>query len=77
MEQIPSVGRMVHYMAYGSKDGTYPSIARAAVIAEIPDGDAPAGTVRLCVFNPSGIHFNTSRYSENKEPGTWSWPPRV
>lgn len=73
----PTVGRIVHYMAYGSKDGTYPSVPRAAVIAEIVDSAPDSiGAVKLAVFNPSGIHFNTSNYSETREPGTWSWPPR-
>lgn len=69
----PTVGRIVHYMAHGSKDGTYPSTERAAIIAETTDDPT---TVKLAVFNPQGIHFNTSKFSNSGEPGTWKWPTR-
>ncbi len=32
MEQIPTVGRMVHYMSRGSADGVFPPMPRAATI---------------------------------------------
>ena len=69
----PTVGRIVHYMAHGSKDGTYPSTERAAIIAETTDDPT---TVKLAVFNPQGIHFNTSKFSDSGVPGTWKWPTR-
>lgn len=83
----PTVGRTVHYHSRGSADGRFPSVARAAIITEIPEmlpeqpnygpeGYVPA--VHLAVLNPTGLFFDQNvRYSADGEPGTWSWPPRV
>lgn len=57
----PSVGRIVHYVSYGTPGGEYKSECRAAVVTEVPallseqpnDGTA-AG---LCVLNPEGMFF--------------------
>lgn len=70
----PSVGRIVHYVAYGTPGGEFPAgICRAAVITEVYNGPAarpPAGiviqldaegvctSVGLCVLNPTGLYFN-------------------
>ena len=72
--QPPSVGRMVHYVSYGTPGGEYASECRAAVVASVLDD---ASTCRLVVFNPEGIYFNTVPYSEEKKGGTWHWPERV
>lgn len=70
----PSIGRIVHYVSYGTPGGEYPSVCRAAVITEWPD---PAH-VSLCVLNPEGMFFNKSvEYSEEKKGGSWHWPERV
>ena len=76
----PTVGRIVHYQAYGTPGGEFASLPRAAVITEthaenrsIPDD----GTAVVCVLNPSGIFFNRVPFSETPKPGCWSWPPRV
>jgi hypothetical protein len=67
-----TVGRMVHYVAYGTPKGEYEAGAhRAAVVAEVFDKEA--GIVKLAIFNPTGIHWNESTYSEEKTPGTWHW----
>lgn len=34
-EQKPSVGRMVHYVSYGTPGGEYQSVCRSATIAEV------------------------------------------
>lgn len=76
MEQKPSVGRIVHYQAYGTPGGEYPSIARAAIITETYQ-DEPT-LVGLCVLNPTGQFFNrTVAFDADGKPGAWSWPPRV
>lgn len=82
MEQTPSVGRIVHYVAYGTPGGEYPAAAhRAAVITEYPPqfaSDAPQ--VGLCILNPTGMFFTRDvRYDggETPAPGTWHWPERV
>lgn len=83
----PSVGRMVHYVSYGTPGGEYPSVCRAAVITAVDDYQQPAvnaeglhiGHVSLCVLNPEGQFFNKSvRQSEAEHRGgTWHWPERV
>lgn len=78
MEQKPSVGRIVHYVSYGTPNGEFESTCRAAVITEIlwTEGKQIADVV-LCVLNPSGIFFHKSSYSEEHNSGTWHWPERV
>ena len=57
----PSVGRVVHYVSYGTPGGEYKSECRAAVVTEalgvltVPDG---AECVSLCVLNPTGQFFD-------------------
>ena len=79
----PSVGRVVHYVSYGSPikpDGSqkFKSLCRAATITIINDDD----TVGLAVLNPTGFFFNVS--CRHAEPGitpliggTYHWPERV
>jgi hypothetical protein len=76
MSLSPTVGRIVHYQAHGSPDGTHTPAARAAIITEVFN-DA---CVSLCVLNPNGMYFSTSvMIDESTEPkgGTWRWPPRA
>jgi len=64
----PSVGRIVHYVSYGTPGGEYGKECRAAVVTEIgevfvPEGQpaptGPTGTpVGLAVLNPAGMFFN-------------------
>ena len=73
---MPTVGRVVHYQAHGSPDGTHPSVARAAIVTEVFSSKC----VSLCVLNPGGLLFNTScmlDQSEAPKGGTWRWPPRI
>ncbi len=83
MEQKPSIGRIVHYQAHGSPDGTHKSEPRPAIITRVgleQDSETGAGvnTVDLTVFNPTGLFFNVNcKYSEEPKGGTWRWPPRV
>ena len=65
-----TVGRIVHYVAYGTPGGEYQAGAhRAAIVADVKD--AAEGVCVLLVVNPTGIHFNTAPYSEEPKPGTW------
>lgn len=68
----PSVGRIVHYVSYGTPGGEYKSECRAAVITGHGEllpypthGDGPddlgpddGELVDLCVLNPTGMFFN-------------------
>ena len=76
----PSVGRIVHYVSYGTPGGEYGKECRAAVVTEVnsADDNAPVG---LCVLNPTGQFFNRNvLHNENaveRPGGTWHWPERV
>ncbi len=82
----PSIGRVVHYHAYGTPGGEYKPAPRAAIITEVDrsicdDTHDFAGTmprVALCILNPTGMFFNTDvPYAAEPTPGHWSWPPRT
>lgn len=78
---IPTIGRIVFYVARGSADGVFPPVPRAAVVTEVDGGDGP-WKVGLCVLNPTGLFFHPLSaggcvYDEAGAPGTWHWPPRV
>ena len=70
MTQQPSVGRMVHYVSYGTPGGEYISACRAAIVTEVDpvhqlDGTVSAG---LCVLNPTGQFFNRGVSYDEGEP---------
>lgn len=85
----PSVGRIVHYVSYGTPGGEYTSQCRAAVVTEVcPD---PDGCVGLAVLNPTGLFFDRHVEQDELPPpdkiapgertahrgGTWHWPERT
>jgi len=83
----PSIGRIVHYVSYGTPGGEYASQCRAAIITEV--GDWPEGIseadkhniavpVGLAVLNPTGVFFDQGvKQSEGSNAGgTWHWPER-
>lgn len=75
MDQKPSVGRVVHYQSFGTPGGEYLPAPRAAIVTQVNDD---AGSVGLCILNPTGQFFNVAvPYSPEPKPGCWSWPPRV
>jgi hypothetical protein len=81
----PSIGRVVHYVSYGTSGGEYTSQCRAAMVTELcdnPDGiDPETGTqcVGLFVANPMGVFFNRhiAQDEDGKSGGTWHWPERI
>jgi hypothetical protein len=83
----PTVGRIVHYVSYGTPGGEYASQCRAAVVTEVTGpafdpatgGDADDSTVvGLCVLNPTGTFFNQGVVQDEAghRGGTWHWPER-
>lgn len=70
MSQQPSVGRVVHYVSYGTPGGEYTSECRAAIVTEVAEGTSGI-TIGLAVLNPTGMFFNrTVPYAEVAEtPG--------
>ncbi len=74
----PDVGDKVHYISHGSPvlpDGSqaYPSVCRAAIVTEVPDGTDNPQTLGLCVLNPTGMLFNRT---VPHHPGTFTGPER-
>ena len=84
-QPTPSVGRVVHYVSYGTPGGEYTSQCRAAIVAGVPDVGLPVVTpegeatqLDLAVLNPTGMFFNRCHQDEvTKQGGTWHWPERV
>ncbi|GAB2952004.1 hypothetical protein GCM10027280_45500 [Micromonospora polyrhachis] len=82
----PSVGRIVHYTSYGTPNGEYPSVCRAAITA-VDNYQTPAvneagqhiGHVDLAVLNPEGLFFNCGVHQADAahRGGTWHWPEHV
>jgi hypothetical protein len=72
----PSVGRIVHYVSYGTPGGEYGKECRAAIVNEVPEGVENPLTVGLCVLNPTGMFFNrTVPYDDGGEtPGAPDCP---
>jgi hypothetical protein len=75
LPQIPSIGRIVHYIAYGTPGGEYLPEHRAAIITSV----GVNGQVSLAVLNPSGMFFNECvAYDDTAQcGGTWHWPEMV
>ena len=78
----PSIGRIVHYVNLGDKDGKYPPESQAAIITGVVSHETDTGGgapfVSLTIFYRTGI-FTMDRvpWSEKPERGHWSWPPLV
>jgi len=69
----PTVGRIVHYVSYGTPGGEYASTCRAAIVAGAHDDES----CDLVVLNPTGLFFNRCNQDETgKNGGTWHWPER-
>jgi hypothetical protein len=71
----PSVGRIVHYVSYGTPGGEFGKECRAAIITEVSGKFASVNgslgpQVGLCVLNPSGQFFNSDvDHDPNGTPG--------
>jgi hypothetical protein len=83
----PSIGRIVHYQSFGTPNGEYNSLARAAVVTAVTPLESVEGfqdpnehhyTVALCILNPTGQFFNVDvKFSKEPKAGCWNWPPKV
>ena len=82
----PSVGRIVHYVSYGTPGGEYSSRCRAAIVTEVGDPDhvdADFERIGLCVLNPTCLFFHPLaaggcvRDAHDHRGGTWHWPEQV
>ena len=74
-DQKPSVGRIVHYVSYGTPGGEFGRECRAAIVTAVNVD----GTIGLAVLNPTGAYFNQSVMGDATENqgGTWHWPERA
>lgn len=79
-----TVGRVVHYVSYGTPGGEYPKTCRAADVTEVPESMDARSVVGLMVKNPTGLFFHSLAaggvpYDGSEDPagGTWHWPERV
>lgn len=79
----PSIGRIVHYVSYGTPGGEYGKQCRAAIVTEAIDRD-PEQHVGLVALNPTGLFFHSladggCKYHPGDvyPGGTWHWPERV
>lgn len=68
----PTVGRVVHYVSFGTPGVEYKSECRAAVVTAVEPGAGKVlpGSVSLAVLNPGGMFFNQGvRYDEGPDEG--------
>lgn len=70
--QTPAIGRIVHYMRYGTPGGEHLPEPSPAVITKVLDEET--GRCQLFVMNPNGMYFNETPFSHDLRPGHWSWP---
>ena len=75
----PSVGRIVHYVSYGTPGGEYGSMCRAAIISGVYGDNPPDGELALVALNPTGMFFNEHVFQDesSRRGGTWHWPERT
>lgn len=82
----PSIGRIVHYVSYGTPGGEFTSQCRAAIITEVDDPppvNLGGQRVGLAVLNPTGIFLHSLaaggcvHREDNKAGGSWHWPERM
>lgn len=71
----PTIGRDVHYVAYGTPNGEFEAGAhRTAKVTEV----LASGGLNLFVIHPTGFQFvfGVMEDSEGTQPGSWHWPER-
>jgi hypothetical protein len=75
----PTIGRIVHYVSYGTPGGEYAATCRAALVTEVSVKRADPNEIGLAVVNPTGMFFDRQvRQSEGDHAGgTWHWPCEV
>lgn len=67
----PSIGRIVHYVAFGTPGGEYPAgVCRAAIVTKTfgPIETRPGTVVGLCIVNPTGLFFHETVDEDQPTP---------
>lgn len=68
-KQVPSVGRVVHYIPQADgKVGDANEHAAIVTYVWTPE------MVNLAVFNPNGVHYFQTSVEHGNGPGCWKWP---
>ena len=77
MSMTPTVGRIVHYVSYGTPGGEFTSECRAALVTGVHSSEV----VDLAVLNPTGLFFQTGLQLDESDQdpvgGTWHWPEQI
>lgn len=68
-----TIGRVVHYMKYGTPGGEHKAEPSPAIITKVINEETQE--CQLFVMNPNGVYFNPTPYAEEYTPGHWSWMP--
>lgn len=71
--QKASIGRVVLYCKYGTPGGEHLPEPSPAIVTKVLNEETQE--CQLVVFNPNGLYFNPTPYSEELKPGHWSWMP--
>jgi hypothetical protein len=78
----PSIGRIVHYVSYGTPNGEYGKECRAAIVTQVNGrGADERERIGVAVLNPSGMFFHEDLPEldpavHGHQGGTWHWPER-
>ncbi len=79
--QVPSIGRIVHYVLAKVDCEKMEGKSRPGIIVSV--GDERDEPVNLQVFTNGGhddlppVHWKRDvSHNEDRKPGTWHWPPR-
>lgn len=83
MKQIPSIGRIVHYVLSARESATNAGVARPAIITRVSaNGECGLTVFPDCHHDQASatIYVKSAPFDESAEgnkPGTWKWPPYV
>lgn len=85
----PSIGRIVHYVSYGTPGGEFTSECRAAIVTAVGTGrfrlnnmagevivdevNGDPTRVSVCVLNPSGLFFNEGLAQDEETKRGGTW----
>jgi hypothetical protein len=75
-QQLPSIGRVVHYADYGRESTDFQPVCRAAIVTEVDEPGKAESDVGLYILEPARGWF-TQHVPFGEGGGRWHWPERV